>query len=118
MLSPPYFGNVVLKWSELQELNNIEEELNSKTYLIGNTENAAATLCEVLGNEVTASEIDAKLQHIKRQHGDLKKRNESLKRGLEKNVKQGLEFDLACDEMSSWLVAVADRIKLDVKVSG
>ena len=55
---------------------------------MGNTENAAGTLCEVLANEVTASEINSKVENAKKQYGDLKKRNESLKNGLENNVKQ------------------------------
>jgi hypothetical protein len=91
-------------------------ELNSQTYLLANAENAAATLCEVLLNDVTASEIESKLQNAKKKYNELKKRNETLKNGLEKNVKEGKEFDLSCDEMTKWFQSINDRIKPNVKV--
>ncbi|OWA54580.1 Dystonin, partial [Hypsibius exemplaris] len=102
---------------QLEELKNIESELNGQTYLLANAENAAATLCEVLANDVTATEIDAKMQNAKKIYGDLKKRNEALKSGLEKNVKEGKEFDLACSEMSKWFQSINDRMRPNVKVS-
>ena len=94
----------------------LHSELNSQTYLLANAENAAATLCEVLSNDFTATEIDAKMQSAKKRYADLKKRNEALKGSLEKNVKETKELDLACGEMSKWFRSINDRMKPNVKV--